>query len=186
MTYYHCSPIRNLKILVPGKPKHFDKAPKVYMTTLLPMALMYGVRNFEYTYGYTKEGQIYFDEYFPNALEELYRGKSASLYICDPESVTGTEIPNEAVSDRPVRIQEEILIPDVMEALLEQERLGNLMIHRFHQLSEKELAWVLRAEADTIRKKDLLGTPGPGADYYRSHYPDSWALVEAETNRSMK
>ena len=100
MAYYHCSPTSGLTVLQPRKPESFDKPARVYMTTLLPMALMYGVRNYEYTYGYTKEGQIYLDEYFPNALEELYRGKPASLYLCDPESVETTRIPNEAVSDK--------------------------------------------------------------------------------------
>ena len=87
MTYYHCSPTAGIKLLEPQKPKLFSKPAKVYMATLLPMALMYGVQNYEYTYGYIPEGMIRFEEYFPNELEVLYKGKSASLYICQPESV---------------------------------------------------------------------------------------------------
>ena len=180
MTYYHCSPIGGLTVLEPGEPKNFNKPARVYMTTLLPMALMYGVRNYEYSYGYTRDGQIYFEEYFPNALEELYRGKSASLYICAPESVETTAIPNEAVSEKAVPVIRETRIQDVWEALLEQERLGTLVIRRYHQLSERQLDWVLREEANTIREKNLLQTPGPMADYYRNYYPESWAMVERE------
>ena len=51
------------------------------MTKSLPMALFYGIRNFEYAYGYRKTGQIYFAEYFPDALETLYAVKTASLYL---------------------------------------------------------------------------------------------------------
>lgn len=182
MMYYHCSPIAGLKVLEPGEPKYFLKAKYVYMTTLLPMALMYGVRNFEYTYGYTKEGQIYFDEYFPNALQELYRGNSASLYLCDPRRVETTRIPNEAVSAEPVPIIGETLIPDVYEALLEQERSGALVIQRYETLTEKQLAWILRAEADEIKEHDLLRCGGPRADYMRRHYPESWALAEREAS----
>ena len=131
MPYYHCSPIAGLTQLQPGRPKSFDKPARVYMTTLLPMALMYCVQNYEYTYGYTKEGHIYLDEYFPNELEILYKGKSASLYICAPESTESTRIPNEAVSEAAVPVIEEIHIPDAMEALLEQERLGNLVINKY-------------------------------------------------------
>ena len=138
MTYYHCSPTPGLKMLEPGRPKSFDKPARVYMTTLLPMALMYSVRNYEYTYGYTQEGQIYLDEYFPNALEILYRGKTASLYICDPEHVETTRIPNEAVSEKAVPVLREILVPDALEALLEQERLGALEIRRFNCQSERK------------------------------------------------
>ena len=68
MAYYHCSTTAGLKVLEPRKPVAFDKPARVYMTTLLPMALMYTVRNYEYTYGYTKDGQIHFDEYFPYEL----------------------------------------------------------------------------------------------------------------------
>ena len=181
MTYYHCSPTGGIGVLEPRQPVSFDKPARVYMTTLLPMALMYTVSNFEYTYGYTREGQIYLEEYFPNALEILYRGKSASLYICNPESVETSRIPNEVISEKEVAVIEEITIPDALEALLEQERLGSLVIHRYHELSEKKLEWIKRVEADGIKKLNLIQTPGPMADYYREHYPESWAMAQQET-----
>lgn len=180
MEYYHCSPTSGLTVLQPGKPQSFEKLVRVYMTTLLPMALMYSIRNYEYSYGYTKEGQIYFEEYFPNALEILYRGKSASLYLCDPERIQTTEIPNEAISEKEVPVVSETVIPDACEVLLEQERLGTLVIRRYHELSVGMRNWIRRAEADSIRKWNLLSTPGPMADYYRDHYPESWAMIEKE------
>jgi len=141
------------------------------------MALMYSVRNFEYTYGYTKDGQIYFEEYFANALETLYRGKSASLYVCAPAAAETTQIPNEAVSTQDVPVLSETVIPDAYEALLEQERLGTLVIRRYHELPDRMLEWIRKVEADVICKHDLLNNPGPMADYYREHYPQSWQDV---------
>jgi hypothetical protein len=179
VAFYHCSPISGLKLLEPRKPEAFDKPPRVYLTTLLPMALMYSIRNYEYTYGY-RDGQIHLDEYFPNALEILYRGKSASLYLCDPQSTESTRIPNEAVSEDPVPVLKEIFIPDACEALLEQERLGNLVIRRYHELPERAYEWIRNVEADCIRKADLLHKPGAQADYYQTHYPESWQIVEHE------
>lgn len=179
MAFYHCSPIPGLTLLQPKKPAAFDKPARVYMTTLLPMALMYSIRNWEYTYGY-QNGQIHLDEYFPNALEVLYRGKSASLYLCNPEHTENTRIPNEAVSEKAVPVVKEIFIPDALEALLEQQRLGNLIIRRYQELPEKAYPWILKAEADCIREADLINKPGPMADYYREHYPESWAIVQGE------
>lgn len=176
--YYHCSPVRGLRELIPQKPKHFDKHARVYMTTSLPMALMYGVRNFEYTYGYTKEGQIYFEEYFPDALRLLYSGKSASLYECVPVTVETTDIPNEAVCAQPVPVLREIHIPDVMEALLEQQRLGNLVIRRYEELSQGTKAWIFRAQLQEIERRNLLHTPCPMADYMKRCYPEVWAAAE--------
>ena len=180
MAFYHCSPVSGLRILEPRKPTAFDKPARVYMTTLLPMALMYSIQNYEYTYGYTKEGQIYLDEYFPNALEILYRGKRASLYLCNPGTTETTQIPNEAISEVAVPILQEIVIPDACEALLEQERLGALVIRRYHELPERAYDWILKTEVDCIRKAGILHSPGPMADYYRTHYPESWAIVERE------
>lgn len=184
MEYYHCSPTAGLKILEPRKPHSFDKPARVYLTTLLPMALMYSVRNFEYTYGYTREGQIYLEEYFPNALEVLYRGKSASLYLCSPDRVETTRIPNEAVSAKPVLVLREITIPDALEALLEQERLGTLVIHRYEELSERKLAWIRKAEMETILKMGYLEKDCPGAVYMREHYPASWRLAKEIRSKS--
>ena len=178
MTYYHCSPTPGVTLLQPRKPEAFDKPPRVYMTTLLPMALMYAIRNYEYSYGYTKDGQIYFDEYFPNALEILYRGKSASLYLCNPDTTESTRIPHEAFSETAVPVIREIHIPDACEALLEQERLGSLIIHRYHELSETMVNWIRKVEAEAIRKFNLIHTSGPMADYYREHYPESWEIAK--------
>ncbi len=178
MKYYRCSPTSWLRILEPRKPGGFEKLAAVHMTMLLPMALMYGIQNYKYTYGYTRTGQIYMDEYFSDALEVLYRGKRARLYTYMPESICSTKIPNEAVSEKLVPIAEEKVIPDVCEGLLELEHRGTLVLHRYQELSEKQLAWVRKVEADTIRSRNLLHIPGPEADYYRTHYPDSWAGIQ--------
>ena len=184
MAFYHCSPVSGLTLLTPRKPESFVKPAMVYLTTLLPMALMYSIQNYEYSYGYTKEGQIYFDEYFPNALEILYRGKSASLYLCDPKSTSSTQIPNEAISSEAVTVISETFIPDACEALLEQERLGTLVIHRYSESSQPKLDWIRRVEADIIREKNMLDQDGPMSEYYKTHYPESWAIVAAERESS--
>lgn len=179
--FYHCSPTAGLQILEPRIPAQFDKPQRVYLTTSLPMALLYGIRHFEYTYGYTKAGQIYFEEYFPNALALLYSGKSASLYLCSPVTTEATSIPNEQVSPEPVVVLEEHPIPDLLAALLDQERTGTLIIRRYDQMTERDLAWIRDAEADVIRKRKLTRDPdSPMARFMRTHYPESWAMVLSE------
>ena len=59
---YHCSPTAGLKILQPSVTKYFGKPRQVCLTASVPMALFYGVKHFEYTYGYTREGKIYYEE----------------------------------------------------------------------------------------------------------------------------
>ena len=182
--YYHCSPVSGLTWLQPRKPQHFEKDALVYMTTSLPMALMYGIRNFEYTYGYTKDGQIYYEEYFPDSLRILYEGKSASLYECAPQVVNTTPIPNEVVSPLPVKVVREVRIPDVMLSLLAQEQCGALVIRRYEALSPRMRAWIMDAEKNEIKKRALLRTPSPMAEYMKLHYPSAWAAALAEDKQT--
>ena len=179
---YHCSPVAGLTELRPSVTQHFGKPRQVCLTALLPMALLYGVKHFEYTYGYTKEGQIYYEECFPNALEKIYKGKAASLYLCCPrEDMRPTAIPNESVTGSPVPVAEERGIPDVYEALLEQERLGALRVIRYEDQSEKSRAWYRKAHVEDILEKDLLTLDTPYARYMKETYPESWAQAQKES-----
>lgn len=175
MTLYHCSPAAGLKVLRPSA--SFGKPKQVCLTAYLPMALLYGVKHFEYTYGYTREGELYYEEYFPDALEELYRGRRASLYTCSfREDMEATTIPNEYVTPNEAPVGSEETVPDVYKALLEQERLGALRIVRWPDMSEARRKWIERAEADVIREQGLLTRPdAPYAHYMLSKYPESWA-----------
>lgn len=179
MIYYHGSPTPGLTILQPSMTtKRIDRPPQVCMTVSRPMALFYSIHHFEYTYGYTKDGQIYYQECFPDALRVLYAGKSASLYICDPADAQPTAIPNEFVSAQPVPVLNEVLISDAYAALLAEEKKGTLKIYPYHTLGEKQRDWIVRAEADEIREKRLWETDSPEAAYYRLHYPESWELAQ--------
>ena len=181
MELYHASPTAGLTVLRPSVTEFFGKPRQVCLTALKPMALLYGIRHFEYTYGYTRDGRLYYEEYFPGALETLYRGKSASLYRCAwREGMETTQIPNEYVSAEEVPVEEETLIPDVLEALLEQERLGALRIVRWSEVSGASRDWIVRTEADVILEKGLLGQETDFARYMRETYPVSWALAGRE------
>ena len=178
MKLYHVSPTAGLTVLRPSVTEYFGKPRQVCLTTLKPMALLYGVKHFEYTYGYTREKEHYYEEYCPGALEELYRGKSASLYACSwQEGMETTQIPNEYVSATEVTVEEEIPIPDVYEALLEEDRLGTVRIVRWPEVSEKRRQWIVKAEMETILENKLLGKDTAMARYMREKYPESWKLA---------
>ena len=104
MNVYHCSPTAGLKVLEPRTPAFNNKPQAVYLAELYPMALLYGIHNFEYAYGYDKEKRIYYSEYFPGALKELYGGKSACVYLCAPKTTETTRIPFELLSREPVEV----------------------------------------------------------------------------------
>ncbi len=175
MTLYHCSPTAGLTVLRPSV--SFGKPSQVCLTASLPMALMYGVKHFEYTYGYTRDGRIYYEEYFPNALKELYRGKRAALYTCSlREDMRTTQFPNEYVTPNEVPVDGETAIPDVYEALMEQMDRGALKVVRWEDATPQRRAWMVDVELMTIREQDLTARPdSPFARYMREKYPESWA-----------
>lgn len=186
MELYHASPTAGLTVLRPSVTKYFGKPKQVCLTALKPMALLYGIKHFEYTYGYTKDRTLFYEEYFPNALEELYCGRSASLYRCSRrQGMETTQIPNEYVSAAEVAVEEEIPVPDVYGALLEEERLGAIRIIRWRSVSGKRRQWIVKAEMEVILENELLDKDTEMARYMREKYPKSWALA-AEENRRTK
>ena len=95
MKLYHCSPTSGLQVLEPNVTRYFGKPRQVCLAASLPMALFYGVKHFEYTYGYTREGVLYYEEYYPEALAGNLSGtQRISLHLyrrrgyeqdCDPQ-----------------------------------------------------------------------------------------------------
>lgn len=91
-----------------------------------------------------------------------------------------TQIPNEYVSACEVAVEEEILIPDVYQALLEEERLGTVKIVRWPEVSEKRREWIARVQMEEILGAGLLGEDSDRARYMREKYPLSWAMALEE------
>ena len=182
MTLYHCSPTPGLRVLEPRVTPYFEKPCQLCLTELLPMALFYGIRHFEYTYGYTRAGELYYLEQFPGMLAELYGGKSASLYLCEERPGMGrTAIPHERVTAEPVPVLREIAVTDLLAAPREQERRGAVRLIPWEQVDEANRRWIVDAEQREIVERGLLDHPEePMARYLREKYPESWARAERE------
>ena len=184
MTYYHASPTGGLQLLEPRKTLYFDKPTQVCLTSLRAMALFYIIRNYEYAYGYTRQGKLYFDDPFPDALKKLYAGKSGWLYTCAEGDYEKTEIPNEFVSAQPVRIIGAEYIPDAYEAFLREQEAGNILLLGYEHFASdpekfaKKRAWLEKAISEEIRKKEIWKTPDSDcARYYRENYPEIWKNI---------
>ena len=141
MTYYHASPAGGLQVLELRKSPYFDKPTQVCLTSLRAMALFYLIRNYEYAYGYTRQGKLYFDEPFPDALKKLYAGKSGWLYTCEEGNYEKTEIPNEFVSSQPVRVldAEYIRMPMKRSCTSRRRAISCCWITRISHLTRKNL-----------------------------------------------
>ena len=92
-----------------------------------------------------------------------------------------TAIPHERVTARPVLVREEILIPDLLAALREQERQGTVRLIPWERVDEADRRWIIDAERREILDRGLLDRlEDPMARYLREKYPESWALAREE------
>lgn len=176
MMLYHGSPTEGLTRLLPAASALADtKEQLVYLTSLPTAALFYGVRCFEYAYGYNWKdgipGGLHYIECFPDALRILYSGRAGFLYCCEAEGLAVTQKPNEYVSLQPVDITGCTEIPDLYEAFLKAEREGELEIFRYETLSPKMLLHIEQTAAQIVKEQNLYQADTPFASYMREHYP---------------
>ncbi len=78
MKLYHGSATQGIATLLPGQSNH-DKA-YVYLTDNEHLAVMYAYNpltppNGFFTYRFSSDGRLHYDEYFPCALEMIYGGR---------------------------------------------------------------------------------------------------------------
>lgn len=180
MKYYHGTPVGGLTVLQPSVTKYFGKPMQVCMTSLRAMALLYLIDNFEYTYGYDRNGRIYYEEYYPDSLEKLYRGKSGYLYECEAGEYQTTKIPNEYVSNHAVRFISCAYIPDAYEAIMDAVQKGEIDLVPYAQMSEGTRRMVHDWYAREILEKELWKTPGSYAAYLKTNYPEIWSKTILE------
>lgn len=95
-------------------------------------------------YGFTKEGILRLEEYYPNALEETYKGVSAYIYSADvTEGIRKLEgIPDAYVSESPVPVQDCEYIPDAYAQILQSQAKGEILICRYADMTQSQLQWI--------------------------------------------
>ena len=122
------------------------------------------------TMGVGADGKQHYMERFPNQLETIYFGKQGYLY--SPASMDGLKRGKKArswESEQDVPVLQCEVIPDVYRAILREEALGNVIIHRYSEIDPAEQ----KMHANYIR--DHLTDEGEEmARFYRSHFSSLW------------
>jgi len=164
--YYHASPAAGLTVLEPRLSEH--GTPLVYFSEKRENVLVYLSNAVERVcratgfvhegafakwgpYGFDPDGRQRIEEYWPNALEETYRGVSGWIYAAERIDAPGKPIgiPFAATSTAPVEVCAAEFVPDALDAILRAERSGLLAVTRYAELSDKTRAWL----AATIRRE---------------------------------
>ena len=88
---YHGSIIENIEVLEARSKLHGSDSRVVYLTSSIPYALVYiwdAEKNNNHTKHVTcgiRDGEVFYEEKFPNQLETFYKGVSGYLYCVDNE-----------------------------------------------------------------------------------------------------
>ena len=171
--YYHASNIANIKELIPAISTH--KKPLVYMTSKRENTLVYLSNavekyckeiGFEHSgkyykwgsYGFTKDGILELQEYWPNAVVDTYSGVSGYIYSAEKviSAENMKEIPFAVTSAEPVQVSACEYVPDAYEALKEAAVKGLIVIKRYSEISEQMLAWIERCIKEEYKRADEI------------------------------
>lgn len=156
---YHASPVEGIAVLTPHVSNH--EKPLVYLSSKRENVLVYLSNAVEKhcretgfawngpwhkwaSYGFTKEGILLLEEYYPNATEGTYKGVSGYIYQVENGASTAAMdgIRNAYISTEPVPVSDCEFVPDAYEALLKAEVEGLIAIKRYEALSEGSRRWL--------------------------------------------
>lgn len=172
--YFHASQTPNLSVLEPRVSNH--GTPLIYFFQKRENCLVYlsnavekfcRETGFPHTspwtkwgpYGFTTDGLLQLDKYYPNALAETYRGVSGYIYAVEaiPDPGAPIEIPGVVTSRSPVPVLRCEFVADALAEILKAEQHGLLAISRYETMTDARRRWV----AETIEReyRDPAATP---------------------------
>lgn len=159
--YYHASSVEGIKELEPRISNH--DIPLVYLSQKRENVLVYLSNAIEKyckdngffhegnwqkwgPYGFNADGTLRIEEYYPNMLEQTYKGVSGYIYSTDEVTDSGFElqIPDAVTSSVPVLVSNVEFVPDAYEAIMEAEAKGLITIIRYDNMPEKMKKWIER------------------------------------------
>jgi len=135
---YHVSRIHDLKVLKPQPSSHGK--PYVYAVDNIVIGLLFGARkdDFDFVLTTDKYNRPIIYECYKNAFETIYKGAACSIYEVDKSGFkkgqTGWDA--EYVCENEVEVLKEIVIEDLYARLCDEEKKGNLVIHRYEDTED--------------------------------------------------
>ena len=135
---YHVSPVSGLTTLQPHVSTH--GIGYVYAVENMVTGLLFGVKqdDFDFILFTDEEGTPVIYECYPDALKSVYQGKNCSVYLLNDDGFqrNKTSWNAELVCENEVQVIEELVIDDLYNRLLDEERNKKLIIHRYEHCTE--------------------------------------------------
>lgn len=128
------------------------------------------------TMGIRDDGKQHYFERFPNQLKVLYEGKKGFIYKTSAETELENTKGRTWESDKDVPVADCECIPDVYAEILQEEKRGNVVIHRYEEISVAEQ----KAHANHIRDDVFSGkVPKCMEPFFKRHFSQLWDEVSS-------
>ena len=157
--YYHASQVKDIKILEPHVANH--QKSLVYFSSKRENVLVYLSNPVEKfikekhnrqmktykkwaAYGFTEDGRVRLEEYYPNALIETFKGVSGYIYFVN--NLDGydniKDIKHVFAVDSPVKVDGCEYVDDAYDEILKAEREGKIAIERYEDMTDKKREFI--------------------------------------------
>ncbi len=184
---YHGSIIENIEVLEARSKLHSSDNRVVYLTSSIPYALVYiwdAEKNNNHTKHVTcgiRDGEVFYEEKFPNQLETFYKGVSGYLYCVDNEDtyeVNNREYMYYSLHDKVV--VKKIFVLDVYEELLKYEEMDAFKVYRYNEQTAEKKQQFLLMNAYYFIKTNFFDNDLEQVEFYKKYYHDAWDLALKE------
>ena len=127
------------------------------------------------SYGFTGEGLLCLEEYWPGATEETYGGAAGYVYTVETEKARPLpEIPHAFTLQEPIRVTVSEFVPNALEALKQAERAGKLALRSYGENSPDKLQWIEQA----IRREYEESDSQPYREFLQAKFPQIKGTAE--------
>lgn len=157
--YYHASQTKGIKVLEPRVSNH--NIPLIYFSDKRENVLVYlsnaiekycRQTNFDYDgnyskwgpYGFTKDGILKLEEYYPNATEDTYKGVSAYIYYVKdiPGKEKLNDIPHVFKTSIETQVDSVEYIPDAYTAIMDAVDKGEIVLVKYDNFIKEKKEWL--------------------------------------------
>lgn len=195
MMLYHGTQIQNIQQLEPFATKgNAISKPVICFTPSYCTALFYiWKRSYKWvSFTENEDGIVVFTEYYDNMLFDFYNKVSGSIYECDEDNpaITPTHMKGVYISSTPVSAKKETRIDNVYDEIVKQESLGNIIIHRYNQLSSEEKSGIFKQTVRAIHMQKLL-LPSDYvpkqelSEFVQTYFPKAWEAASKMTDEEI-
>lgn len=179
---YHGSSKPGIQTLIPQISEHSE--PYIYFSTNIIVAAFYTVHKVGrpynwFPYGFNEDNIPVYNEYYRNALEDVYGGQKGYIYECikNDDMSNPTNINCAVACKNPVAVSGCIALDDVYKTLLEYEKSGLLIVKRYENMSDAEKEKIQKIIINEIISNNLLSMPDCSySKFLKQRFPEIWGF----------